>query len=329
MTGHTTCQWEKLGLVFDPVLHPGRPDWMVSFAQAPNVIIFDDYVRVFFCCRPAPDEKQQYVSYCAFVDLNRRNLFDIVNLSTRPVLSLGELGSFDEYGTYPVSMVRDGSDIVAIYGGWSRCESVPFNISLGAARSKDGGISFEKLGPGPVLSHSPDEPFVVTSPKIRRYQDLWYLTYTAGRTWLLDENGRPEIIYKLRMATSTDGVHWVRQDRDIVESRLGLHEAQACPDIHYAGGKYHMFFCYREGLDFRDNRSRSYRIGYASSTDLLNWTRDDQAAGIDVSATGWDSEMVAYPAVFDLDGQVYMLYAGNGNGRTGFGLARLQGSLPP
>ena len=39
------------------------------------------------------------------------------------------------------------------------------------------------------------------------------------------------------------------------------------------------------------------------------------------AAAGWDSEMVAYPHVFDHDGERWMLYCGNGFGRTGFGLA--------
>lgn len=319
--------WKKLGLLFDPTRIVDRPDWMLSFAQAPNVLILSDVVRVYFCCRPAPDAQMQFVSYCAFVDLARDDLFKVGALSKQPVLALGGLGTFDEFGTYPVSVMQDGEDVVAIYGGWSRCESVPFNISLGLARSKDGGVSFEKYGTGPILSHSPDEPFVVTSPKIRKYGDTWYLAYTAGRRWILGEDGRPEIIYKLRMATSKDGINWVKQNADIVESKLGEDEAQACPDIFFANGKYHLFFCYREGLDFRDNRARSYRIGYASSADLVNWTRDDSRIDLDISETGWDSEMVAYPTVFELDGSIYMIYAGNGNGRTGFGLAKLNGEL--
>ncbi|MEF8698772.1 MAG: glycosylase [Candidatus Accumulibacter sp. UW20] len=320
-------KWEKFGLVFDPALHPDRPAWMLGFAQAPNVIVFDHHVRVFFCCRPAPDAFQKYISYCAFVDLDRQNLFDVINMSSHPVLSLGRLGDFDEFGTYPVSVLRDGKQVLAVYGGWTRCESVPFNISLGLARSSDDGVNFEKYGQGPVLSHSPCEPYVVTSPKLRRYGDRWYLAYTAGRRWILGDEGRPEIIYKLRMATSVDGMNWLKVNQDIVESRLGDNEAQACPDIFLANGKYHMFFCYRHGLDFRENRNRSYRIGYASSTDLYTWSRDDDLAGIDVSDDGWDSEMIAYPTVFDLDGSTYMLYVGNGNGKSGFGLARLRGEL--
>jgi hypothetical protein len=90
-----------------------------------------------------------------------------------------------------------------------------------------------------------------------------------------------------------------------------------------------MFFCYRYSLGYR-GRDRGYRIGYASSTDLTTWTRDDAKAGIEVAdaASGeWDSEMVSYPHVFELDGRTLMLYLGNQVGRHGFGLAELEGTL--
>ena len=71
-------------------------------------------------------------------------------------------------------------------------------------------------------------------------------------------------------------------------------------------------------------RGLSYRIGYAESDDGRKWERLDSQAGIDVSTTGWDSEMIEYPFVFDHKGQRYMLYNGNGYGKTGFGLTVLE-----
>lgn len=317
-------KWNKLGRVFAPDMISSRPEWMHGFAQAPNAVVLDDRVRVFFCCRPPADSSGQFVSRCAYVDLDRQDPLKIKDLADRPVLALGDLGDFDEYGTYPVTVLRQESRLIAMFGGWTRCQSVPFNISLGLAFSDDYGKTFHKPYRGPVLSHSPDEPFIVTSPKLRFFNGMWHLTYTAGRRWLTDDQGRPEIVYKLRIATSEDLVNWRLENRDVVADKLGEWEAQACGDVYWDGSSYHMHFCYRKAFDFRSNKANSYRIGYAKSADALTWLRDDSEVTIDVSDSGWDSEMVAYPNVYSVEGQTFMLYAGNGNGRTGFGVAVLE-----
>lgn len=318
-------KWEKLGKVFNPIeIH--NIDWMKEFAQAPSVLIFENFVRVYFSCRPKPDEKKQYVSYSAYVDLNRSNLFEILSISKKPIIELGEIGTFDEFGTYPVSVLKDGKEILAFYGGWTRCESVPFNVAIGMAVSKDDGKTFEKMGKGPILSYSPDEPFILSGPKIRKFNNRYYLWYISGEKWIIS-NGRQEPIYKIRMAYSDDCFNWTKINKDIIEDKLGENEAQASPDVIYMNGKYHMFFCYRQPTDYRRNKNRSYRIGYAFSYDMINWERDDSKVGIDVSENEWDSEMLAYPHVFELDGQIYMFYLGNEVGKYGFGLAKLQGDL--
>lgn len=317
-------KWKKLGRVFNPQDFQGR-DWMKEYAQAPSVLIFDQFVRVYFSCRPLPDQNGQYVSYSAYVDLNRFNLFEIVKVAERPILKLGELGTFDEFGTYPVSVIRTETDVRTYYGGWTRCESVPFNVAIGMAVSRDEGETFTKLGNGPILSYTPDEPFVMSGPKIRRFNQIYYLWYITGRKWKMVD-GKPEPVYKIRMASSDDSVHWRKMNIDLIPSRVEEDEAQASPDVFLANGKYHMFFCYRYSSRYR-GKEYGYRIGYATSIDLLHWERNDSKAGIDVSMDGWDSEMISYPHVFEVDGKIYLLYLGNQVGRYGFGLAELEGIL--
>ena len=319
-----TFHWKKLGRIFDPAAVQGRP-WLNEFAQAPATLLFDDFVRVYFSCRPPADAKGQYSSYSAYVDLDRKDLFRILRVADNPILPLGATGTFDEFGTYPVSVIRHEGEVRAYYGGWTRCESVPFNVAIGYCTSRDEGRTFTRAGAGPVLSFSANEPFVLSGPKIRRFGDRWHLFYIAGRKWIVAD-GRPEPVYKLRMASSDDGIAWTKLDRDLVASRVEADEAQASPDVFHRDGRYHMFFCYRHSAGYR-GKEKGYRIGYASSYDLESWTRDDSKAGIDVSEEGWDSEMVSYPHVFELDGATYMLYLGNQVGRHGFGLARLEGEL--
>ena len=78
---------------------------------------------------------------------------------------------------------------------------------------------------------------------------------------------------------------------------------------------YEMWFSYRSG------GGQTYRIGYATSRDGRNWELELDNAGFEVSASGWDSEMIEYPFVFCHKGRYYMLYNGNDYGLTGFGLA--------
>jgi hypothetical protein len=316
--------WKKLGKVFTPQGVIARP-WLQEFSQAPATLMCDDFLRVYFSCRPSADAQGKYVSYSAWIDLDRKDLFKVREISERPILALGGLGEFDEFGTYPVSVVRDGDHIRAYYAGWTRCESVPFNVAIGMATSNDGGKSFKKNGIGPILSYSPDEPFVISGPKIRRFNNQWQLFYIAGRKWKLVD-GRAEPVYKIRMATSEDGIHWKKLNRDLIPSRIEEDEAQASPDVFYSNGKYHMFFCYRYSSHFR-GKQNGYRIGYATSLNMVNWTRDDSKAGIDVSDQGWDDEMISYPHVFELEGKTYMAYLGNQVGRYGFGLAVLEGKM--
>ncbi len=313
--------WKKLGKIFNPQDAHGIR-WIQEYAQAPSVIVFDTFIRIYFSTRQSLDANGQYVSYAAFIDVDRKNLFKVINISKKQVLSLGNTGAFDQFGTYPLSVIKKGKELVGYYGGWTRCESVPFNVAIGMAKSKDNGEHFVKVGEGPVLSYDPDEPFILSGPKIRTFHNRLYLWYIAGKKWL-ENSGMPEPVYKIRMATSDNGKDWQKQNRDLIESKLEKNECQASPDVFFYKNLYHMFFCYRYSLDYR-GKEKGYRIGYASSEDLIHWVRDDAQAGINVSAEGWDSEMVAYPHVFELESQLYMLYNGNGVGKYGFGLAKLE-----
>lgn len=316
-------RWKKLGKVFDPRDYQDK-SWLHEYAQAPATLIFDNFVRVYFSCRPPKDENDRFVSYSAFVDLDRKNLFNIINMAKQPILPLGKKGCFDEFGVYPFSVIRKDKQIWGYYGGWTRCESTPVNVSIGIAVSNDNGETFERLGDGPVLSYSINEPFNVGSARIRKFDEKFYLFYICSKKWIT-VNGRMEFSSKIRLASSYDGINWERLNKDLISNILNENESQASPDVIYKNEKYHMFFCNWDPLTFRKTKSR--KIGYAYSTDLINWTRDDSLAGIDVSEDGWDSEMIAYPHVFELDGKIYMLYLGNEVGRYGFGLAELEGEL--
>lgn len=316
-------KWIKLGQIFDPTqVNDGIDrDWMKSHSQSPSAVIFDTFVRIYFSCRPKPDLDGQYVSYTTYIDLDRNDLTKVINIAQSPIMELGELGTFDEFAIYPTSVMQDGTDMLMYYAGWSRCKSIPYTVSIGLAIGNPQGTQFTRYSKGPILTNSAFEPFELSGPKVRKINGKWYMYYLAGEKWQIVDN-RAESLYKIRLATSDDGITWTKLNRDLITSKLEDGECQAGPDVFFKDGMYHMYFTYRHAHDYR-NKDRGYRIGYAYSSDAITWTRDDSKAGIGLSTTGWDSEMQHYPHVFEVDNDHYMVYNGNDFGRYGLGLAKL------
>ena len=313
-------KWKKLGKLVEPSAQ-SNPYWISEFAQAPNTLVFPGFVRVFFCSRAPIDQNGQYTSRVGYADIEISDRISILRFSTEPILSLGGIGEFDQFGTYPFSPLRVKNETIAVYAGWTRCESTPFDVSLGFAVGNPEATKFERFSKGPILTKSLSEPYVISSPKLRFYDGKYFLFYIAGKKWIRNQE-KNDPIYTIRMATSLDGTSWVKENREIISSVLE-DEAQASPDVFYKDGVYHMFFCYRYGTDFREP-DRGYRMGYAYSRDLFNWIRDDSCSMLEKSHSGWDSESVSYPHIFEYNSEIYMLYLGNHVGKEGIGIARLE-----
>jgi hypothetical protein len=319
-------RWTKLGKVFDPTDHQ-LMEGCREFAQSPQALVFDDFVRIYFSTRQKDPVNGKYISHIAYVDMDKQ-LDRILRVSTRPVLERGTKGAFDEHGIFPINVVRWQGRIHAFTCGWTRRVSVSVDTGIGAAVSEDGGETFTRIGPGPVLTSSLNEPFLVGDGFVLPGEDRLHMWYIYGTQWKrYSEGAEPDRTYKIGYAHSQDGLEWVKEGRQLIEDILSPDESQALPTVLFADGRYHMFFCFRESSDFRKGQGRGYRLGYAHSGDGRNWTRDDAAGGMALSPGGWDSQMQCYPHIFECDGQVYLLYNGNEFGRQGFGAARLESFL--
>jgi predicted GH43/DUF377 family glycosyl hydrolase len=315
-------RWKKLGKIFDPTKHKLANNCS-EFAQSPQALIFGNFVRIYFSTRKK-DETGKYLSYISFIDI-KKDFKTIIYISKVTVIPLGELGCFDEHGVFPMNVLRDGKKILAYTGGWSRRVSVSVETSIGLAMSYNNGLTFQKVGDGPILTSSLNEPFLVGDPFVQKFNNTYHMWYIYGTKWVKYPNEvAPDRVYKIGHAVSKDSVSWIKGNRQLISDKLDSDECQALPTVINFKNKYHMFFCYRKADDFRKNKNRGYRIGYASSKDLVNWTRDDKDVGIDVSEEGWDSDMLCYPHVFNYYDKIYMLYNGNEFGRFGFGLAVLE-----
>ena len=176
------------------------------------------------------------------------------------------------------------------------------------------------------MSATINEPVLVGDPFVKIIDGVFHMWYIFGMGWKkYSQESPPDRIYKISHATSKDGIEWKKEEgKRIISDKLIEDECQALPTVIWFRNKYHMFFCYRRAMDFRNNKNNSYRIGYAYSNDLILWNRDDSQVGIDVSENDWDSDMLCYPHVFELNEKIYLLYNGNEFGRLGFGLAELE-----
>jgi len=314
-------RWQKLGQIFRFIDSPFASRF-VSHAQSPQALVLDDRIRVYFSTR-LEDKPGQFVSHVQYVDYDF-NFKQVLGYSDHEVIALGTRGTFDEHGIFPLSPTPVGDKVYGYTNGIARRVSVAVETGVGFAVSDDNGQTFTKYGAGPLLSATTYEPFLVGDPFVREFDGAFHMYYLYGKKWseATDEHA-PERVYKIGHAVSPDGIAWTKENKSIIPDSLNEDECQALPTVIEIDGKYHMYFCYRSMVGFRDGSGQAYRIGYAYSDDLVTWTRDDAVAGIELSDTGWDSEMMCYPNIFACHDSIYLLYNGNNFGRDGFGVAKL------
>ncbi len=299
--------WVKKGLIFAP---DGQSDWMVTHAAVPFADKLDDDVfRVYFCSRDERNRAQ--VGYFE-IDITRPE--EILYVHDRPVIGLGPLGSYDDAGAISSWIVNVGQKKYCYYSGMTLGVSVPFYFYLGMALSEDGGRTFRKISESPILERDTVDPYLTGHACVIKEGELWRMWYVSGQRWQT-ENGQPKHYYHIKYAESTDGIKWRRTGVVCIDFKSQDEYAIGRPCVLKEDGFYRMWYSYR---------GDSYRIGYAESTDGIRWQRKDENAHLDVSLSGWDSEMVTYAHVFDHRGKRYMLYNGNGYGKTGIGLAVLE-----
>lgn len=324
MTAVEALRWRRHGRIFDPREHV-LASGCTEFAQSPQALVFDDFVRVYFSSRER-DPTGKYLSHVCYADFSR-DFSRLIAVNQNPVIALGKPGCFDQHGIFPMHVARIGGRICGYTSGWTRRVSVSVDTGIGLAISDDDGRTFNRIGDGPVLAASLHEPFLVGDPFVLTGRDgVLHMWYIFGVRWVRYSTGAPpDRVYKIGHATSNDGVHWRKVDgRAVIPDLLHADESQALPTVIRIGERWRMLFCYRESADFRTADGRGYRIGHAWSDDLATWTRDDRAGGLDLAPSGWDSQMMCYPHLFECGGRTCLLYNGNEFGRCGFGLAILE-----
>lgn len=309
-------RWLKKGRIFTAA---HQFDWMAHHASVPIADrISDSVLRIYFGPRDAQGQTRP-----GFIEVEADNPTNVLYVHDRPVLDLGKPGTFDDSGVMPSCIVNDGPRKLLYYLGWERSVTVPYRHAIGLAVSTDGGVSFERVFEGPVVDRTPHEPYFCTSAFVLRDATCWRLWYASTTEWA-NVNGRQEPRYHIKYAESLDGIEWSKRNISCIEYANST-EASGRPCVVKDPDRYRMWYSYRDIVDYRTDTTRAYRMGYAESPDGTRWERLDHLAGIEPSAEGWDSMMIAYPSVYEHRGVKHLLYVGNGFGETGFGYAVLVG----
>lgn len=306
-------KWQKKGLIFCP---DGRYEWSLTHAQVPTVLALSDRLRIFFSTR-----NQFGKSQIGLLDVDIRDPSKILYLHSEPVLSFGKPGAFDDEGVMPSYVERRDNQLWMYYTGWNQRGVVPYHNAMGIAVSDDEGFHFYRLSDGPIMDRTFEEPYIAVTPHIIRENNVWRMWYSSGLGWELVDD-RYEPIYVIKYAESHNGTDWVREKKTVIDQAYPQ-EAFSRPCAIKINGQFHLWYCYRGCIDFRDG-SNAYKIGYSFSLDGKKWIRKDQDVGISISQTGWDSKMLCYPYVVKENDCYYMFYNGNGFGKSGFGYAILK-----
>jgi len=303
--------WRKKGKIFNV---SSQFNWNQSHAQVPIVDVLEDRLRIYYATR-----NQDNKSNVSFVEVEKNDPTKIIYEHLMPLFDFGRLGTFDDSGIMPTSIINVGSKKYLYYIGWTTRGTVPYQNAIGLAISEDGGLTFNRLSEGPIISINHVEPYFSGTSFVIFDDDIYKMWYLSCTEWIKTQT-KVEPIYNIKYAESQDGINWNQTGTVAIElspDEGGLVSAA----VIKRDGTYQMWFGKRKKEDYRENTENTYRIGYAESTDGINWVRKDDFSGIDLSEEGWDSQMISYPYVAKVNHDFLMFYNGNGFGRSGFGYA--------
>ncbi len=305
-------KWEKQGLIYCP---DGSNPWAKQYASLPIPFLI------------APKRLRIFVSFCdesmigrvGYVDVDPNNPKHILDIASHPVLDIGKPGRFDENGLIASSILSSNGKIYMYYVGYQLGQKVRYYQFGGLAISDDGGNSFYRAQETPIIDRIDGEALNRTAPFVIYENGRFRMWYVGGNEWT-EVNGKSLPVYNMRYLESLDGVNWTGKGKVCLDFKNKDEHVVGRPWVYKENDTYKMFLSSR-------THSKGYRLGYAESKDGLSWQRLDDKIDIDVSETGWDSQIMAYASIFKWENKTYMFYNGNDCGRTGFGYALLSPNM--
>lgn len=296
--------WRRVKQIF---FYVEKDVWDQS-ARAPNIVRVGDKLRMYY------HGQQGQFRRIGLAEADVSDPFTWRKKSDGPLLDLGEPGAIDSHWVaYPWVVPITDTHWHMYYGAWGGEFHMPGRKIwyTTMAESDDGGLTWTRTG-HPLIELG--RPFHGTgSCAVIKVEEEFWMYYTAVYMPRTD-------FYRISiaLAVSTDGGHTFEPHPAgallDIPPRIG-DPGSTCskPFLDHDDNIFRMWFsCAKDG--------RHYRIHYAESPDGIHFKWYPNPV-LDVSASGWDSVMTAYPFILRLGERTLMYY--NAETPGGLGVAEL------
>jgi beta-1,2-mannobiose phosphorylase / 1,2-beta-oligomannan phosphorylase len=206
-----------------------------------------------------------------------------------PVLSPGEIGSWDDLAVHPGTVIYEDGNYYMFYSGWSDPSG---RWDIGFAESVD-GINWTKY-PEPVLMGTSGWEYQIGPSSIIKIDSTYYLYYYMRYLPYL----------RIGLAMSTDRINWTRYPGNPVLTYDESWEGTGIyyPTVYEKNGQFEMIYMNQPGTGF----------GRATSINGINWEKDDSNPFFNLEDTynHWANFKIAYPYYRKVNNQERIYYTG-------------------
>lgn len=268
----------------NPVLETSGAYWEIEGVAQPKILLENNLYKMYYAGYAGAG--YTYVAYAESQDgLNWTRPI------SNPILSPGDPGSWDSYATVAGAIIDEEGIYKMYYVGWANTYS---NWHIGLATSVD-GINWEKH-PVPVLMGTSGWEYQIVPSSIIKVDGTYYLYYF----------GRNLPNYNIGLATSTDGINWVKHTGNpiVVPNQSWEETGVFHPSVIKINNQFKMVYM----------NSSSNGFGSAVSSDGMNWTKDNSNPFFtrENTANGWAHSKIAYPNLIKTENDSRIYYSGIG-----------------
>ena len=234
------------------------------------------------------------------------------------------LGSFDDEGVMPASILKANGKVYVFYSGWNSRNTIPYHNATGIAEYDPINQTITRISNGPVMDRCYDHPYLAVTPTVWPSDGGFNCLYVSGVEWVkIADTIEPK--YVIKFAKSDDLINWDRNIEQEVPSEFNDEcFSNPCFCEHIDGADYFLF-CSRNISNYRNIAAQSYKLHayvrgeHKKKRYPVNW--------LSKKIPDINDCMQAYPEYLSLNDEKYILYNGNGFGQTGIGVAKVIGEL--